>query len=182
MPRKRLSGLIDPQTGAVTELFSGGQGSGVFQVDQLENGTYVVSSNRVVTFRDATGKITSTFKGNGFTLTHDRRSVVMYGEQLTIASQSGAKARLLIGQKEQHEISGADVSPDGNAVIFTRYNIFNGMSELGLVTVADAEFSSIVTTMGLGESFFTGDGRGVAFTRINGADGSASVQLASLGG
>lgn len=173
---------IDPQTGAVTELFSGGQGSGVFQVAQLENGTYVIAGNRVVTFRDARGKVTSTFKGNGFTLTPDRRSVVMYGEQLTIASQTDAQARLLVGQKEQNEISGANVSPDAQAVIFTRYSLSAGMSELGLVTLADAKFSSIVTSMGLGKSLFTGDGRGVAFTTINGAGGSAGVQLASLGG
>lgn len=173
---------IDPLSGAVTELFSGGQGSGVFQVAQLENGTYVVSSNRAVTFRDATGKITSTFKGNGFTLSPDRRSVVMYGEQLTAAAQTDTEARLLVGQKEQHEISAADVSPEGKALIFTRYSMSNGSSELGLVTFADAKFSSIVSATGLGEALFTGDGKGVVLTKINGADGSATVHLAALGG
>lgn len=173
---------INPQSGAVAELFSGGMGSGIFQIAQLENGLYVVSSNRVVTFHDGGGKITSTFKGNGFTLSPDRSSVVIFGEQLTTATEDDQQARLLVGQKANYEISSADISPDGTAVVFNRYDLSSGANEVALVTLGDSKFSAIASAPGIGEALFTGNGKAIAFTKSDINDGTATVQLAALGG
>jgi hypothetical protein len=174
---------INPDTGAITELFTGEGGSGVFQFAQLEGGTYVVASNRVVTFRDGEGRITSSFPGNGFEVFPDFKHVVVYGETVGVANEGSKVVEILVPVKPDHEISSASVSPDGKAVAFNRYALQTSDVEIGMVTVEDSKRSSVVAGTSYGSAMFSGDGRALGFNEfVSGPDFSFRVLLVQLGG
>lgn len=175
-PDGELSRLvsINPLTGTVTELFQGEGGSGVFQFAQLEDGTYVLSSNRVVTLRDDSGQITSSFKGNGFVVAPDNTGVVIYGEALSTATQGDSQAAELVPHRPGYEISSASISPDGNAVLFNRYQLNGDDRELGILTLADGKLTSPLLAENLegsaaraSEAEFTGDNSGIVYHTIS---------------
>ncbi len=172
---------IDPVSGAIARLFTGEGGSGVFQFAQLEGGTYVVSSNRVVTFRDGDGRITASFPGNGFEVFPDGRRIVIYGETVAVAGEGSREAKTLAAQRPDHEISSASVSPDGRAIAFNRYTLQGSGNEVAVVTVDDGKTSAVVSGEGYGEPFFSGDGKRLGFNRfVPGPELAAPVLVASL--
>jgi hypothetical protein len=174
---------IDPATGAMSRLFDGEGGSGVFQFAKLEGGTYVVSSNRVVTFRDAGGRITASFPGNGFEVFPDRSRVVVYGPALAVATEGSREAKTIAAERPDHEISSARISPDGEAVAFNRYSLQGSTNEIAVATVDDGKTSSVVSGEGYGEPFFSGDGRSLGFNRFTREpEFLAQVLVASLDG
>jgi hypothetical protein len=172
---------IDPATGATSPLFTGEGGSGVFQFAQLAGGSYVVSSNRVVTLRDADGRITASFPGAGFVVFPDRRRLAVYGPTLAVATEASREAKNIVAERPDHEISSASVSPDGEAVAFNRYSLQGSGNEVAVVTVGDAKMSSVVSGEGYGEPFFSGDGKLLAFNEfVREPEFSARVLVASL--
>jgi len=174
---------INPDTGAITELFTGEGGSGVFQFAQLEGGAYVVASNRVVTFRDGEGRITSSFPGNGFEVFPDFKHVVVYGETVGVATEGSEVVEILVPVKPDHEISSASVSPDGKAAAFNRYALQTSDVEIGMVTVEDSKRSPVVAGTSYGSAMFSGDGRALGFNEFaSGPDFSVRVLLVQLGG
>lgn len=159
---------IDPETGQVTRLFNGEQGTGVFNVGQLQNGDYVVATNLVVSFRDSGGVSKADFQGQGFQITPDRRRAVIFGRNLTLAGQDENRATELVPEKEGLEISGLEISPDGQALVFKRYSVETGQVELSVVSMQDRKLTNIVTGDQYDRPFFTGDGRALAFNWYRG--------------
>jgi hypothetical protein len=174
---------INPDTGAITELFTGEGGSGVFQFAQLEGGTYVMSSNRLVSFRDEEGGIVAGFPGNGFEIFSDNKRVAIYGETLAVATEGSKVIEALVPNRPDYEISSASVSPDGKAVSFNRYALQTSDVEIGVVTVEDSKRSSVVAGTSYGSAMFSGDGKALGFNEfVSGPDFSVRVLLVQLGG
>lgn len=159
---------IDPETGRLTRLFDAEQGTGVFNVGQLQNGQYVIATNLVVSFRDADGVIEANFQGQGFQITPDRRRVVVFGRNLELAGQGDTRAAELVPEKEGLEFSGLEISPDGRALAFKRYSVETGQVELSVVSIQDRMLTNIVTGDQYDRPFFTGDGKALAFNWYRG--------------
>ncbi len=157
---------IDPESGEVTKLFDAEQGTGVFRVGELEDGTYVVSTNLVVTYRDEKGTVKAGFQGKDFEIAPDRRSLVIFGKNIFVGTQGDTKATELVTEEAGREISSVAFSPDGSAIAFNRYVLDGGQVEVGIATIEDRKFTSVVTGGQYGRSFFTGDGRALAFNEF----------------
>jgi hypothetical protein len=176
---------INPDTGAFTELFTGEGGSGVFQFAQLEGGTYVMSSNRLVSFRDNQGRIVAGFPGNGFEIFPDNKRVAIYGETLAVATEGSKVIEALVPNRPDYEISSASVSPDGRAIAFNRYALQTSDVEILVVTVEDSKTSSVIAGTAYGRAIFSGDGKGLGFNEFVAQppdSGSFKVLLVRLGG
>lgn len=157
---------IDPESGEVTKLFDAEQGTGVFGVGQLEDGTYVVSTNLVVTYRDEKGTVKAGFQGKDFEIAPDRRSLVIFGKNIFVGTQGETKATELVTEEAGREISSVAFSPDGSAVALNRYLLDGGQVEVGIATIEDRKFTSVVTGGQYGRSYFTGDGRALVFNQF----------------
>lgn len=174
---------IDPESGAVSTLFTGEGGSGVFQFAQLRDGSYVVSSNREVTFRDERGRIEAQFPGAGFVVFPDHERVLVYGETVAVAREGDDQARVVAPARPGREVSSASISPDGEAAVFNRYALEGSENEVSVVTIDDGTLSTLASGEGLGEPFFAGDGAAIGFNRFEpGPEFSPRVMLAELEG
>jgi hypothetical protein len=154
---------IDPESGRITKLFDAEQGTGIFNVGQMQNGNYVVATNLVVSFRDAKGVVKASFQGQGFEISPDRRRLAVFGRNLRMASQGSNRANEIVPEKEGLEVSAAKFSPDGTAIVFERYSMETGMVEISVVTLDDKKVTNVVTGAQYDRSFFTGDGKALAF-------------------
>ena len=159
---------INPGSGRITKLFDAEQGTGVFNVGQMQNGDYVVATNLVVSFRDAKGVVKASFQGQGFEISPNRRRVAVFGRNLRMAPQGSNRASEIVPGKEGLEVSAAKFSPDGTAIVFERYSIETGQVEISLVTPADKKVTNVVTGAQYDRSFFTGDGKALAFNLYTG--------------
>lgn len=159
---------IDPESGRLTKLFDAEQGTGVLKVGQLADGTYVVATNLVVSFRDPKGIVKAGFQGTGFEISRNRRQAVIYGRTLMLVSQGSTRATQVVPEDPGHEISSAQFSPDGQAVALTRYAVDGGLVEVGVATFGNRRFTSVVTGAQYGRAFFSGDGRALAFNLFGG--------------
>jgi hypothetical protein len=157
---------INPDTGAITQLFTSEGGSGVFQFAQLEGGTYVLSSNRLVSFRDKEGQIVAGFPGNGFEIFPDNKRVAIYGETLAVATEGSKVVVALVPNRPDYEISSASVSPDGRAIAFNRYALQTSDVEILIVTVEDSKSSSVIAGKAYGSAIFSGDGKALGFNEF----------------
>lgn len=162
---------IDPGSGGLTKLFGVEQGTGVFGVGQMDGGGYVVATNLVVSFRRSDGTIGAGFGGQGFDISPDGRQLVVYGKQLRLVAQGGDVATSLVEEKPGHEISAARFSPDGKAVVFERYDLGTGRTEISVVSLSDKASINIVTGGRYGSALFTGDGKALVFNMF-GQDGA----------
>ena len=156
---------IDPQNGAITPLFTGEGGSGVFQFAELEGGTYVLSANREVSFRRQDGSVVASFPGNGFEVFPDGKSIAVYGEAVAVAGEGSGEPRTLVQPRPDREISSAAISPDGKAVAFNRYGLQGSETEISVVTVGDGKTSVLVSGEGYGAPVFSGDGAALGFNQ-----------------
>ena len=75
---------IDPDSGALTTVFDAQAGSGVSQVGQFADGSYVVAAEVKVSIRNAQGAVKIQAAGNGFELAPDLLSVVAYGTEVLL--------------------------------------------------------------------------------------------------
>jgi hypothetical protein len=172
---------IDPGSGQVTKLFDAEQGTGVFKVGQMENGTYLVSTNLVVTYRDEKGTVKAGFQGKDFEIAPDRQSLVIFGKNIFLGTQDETKATELVTEEAGREISSVAFSPDGSAIAFNRYALDGGQVEVGIATVEDRKFTSVVTGGQYGRSYFTGDGRALVFNQFSSEpDFTSRVYLAKF--
>ncbi|HEX2148608.1 MAG TPA: hypothetical protein VHI31_00325 [Actinomycetota bacterium] len=170
---------IDPESGRLTKLFDAEQGTGVFNVGQMQNGDYVVATNLVVSFRSARGAVKASFQGQGFQITPDRRRLVVFGSNVRLASQGDTRATQVVEEKEGLEVSAVELSPDGQAVAFKRYALETGQVELSVVSLDDRRVTNIVTGHQYDRPVFTGDGKGLAFNLYTGEpDYTTEVYLA----
>ncbi|MEX0789920.1 MAG: hypothetical protein WD178_04010 [Actinomycetota bacterium] len=173
---------IDPETGRTAKLFDAEQGTGVFNVGQMQNGDYVVSTNLVVSFRDADGAVTANFQGQGFQITPDRRSVLVFGKKVVRAAQGSTRATEIVPELEGLEVSALELSPDGRALVFKRYSVETGQVELSVVSIEDRRLTNIVTGDQYDRPFFTGDGKALAFNWFRGGpDFETEVYLTRFG-
>ena len=159
---------IDPASGRMTRLFEAEQGTGVFNVGQMQNGDYVVATNLVVSFRDRTGDVVASFQGHDFQISPDRRRMVVFGRTVRLATQGKSKAPVIVPEKEGLEVSSADFSPDGQAVAFKRYAVETGQVEINVLTPGDRTVTNIVTGDDYDRPVFTGDGQALAFNLYTG--------------
>lgn len=154
---------IDPGTGGLTKLFDVEQGTGVFGVGQMDRNEYVVATNLVVSFRRSDGTVGAGFQGQGFDISPDGRRLVVFGKQLRLVAQGDDVATSLVEEKPGHEISAARFSPDGKAVVFERYSLGTGRTEISVVSLSDKTLTNIVTGGRYGSALFTGDGGALVF-------------------
>jgi hypothetical protein len=159
---------VDPASGKVTSLFEAEQGTGVFNVGQMQNGNYVVATNLVVSFRDRDGDVVAGFQGHDFQISPDRRRMVVFGRTIRLATQGGDKAPVIVPEKEGLEVSSADWSPGGEAVAFKRYSVETGQVEINVLTPDDRGVTNIVTGDEYDRPVFTGDGKALAFNLYTG--------------
>lgn len=159
---------IDPASGKITRLFEAEQGTGVFNVGQMQNGDYVVATNLVVSFRDRTGDVVASFQGHDFQISPDRRRMVVFGRTVRLATQGRSKAPVIVPEKEGMEVSLAEFSPDGQAVAFKRYALETGQVEINVLTLDDRKVTNIVTGDEYDRPVFTGDRKGLAFNLYTG--------------
>lgn len=174
---------IDPESGRIKKLFDAEQGTGVFNVGQMQNGDYVVATNLVVSLRDAEGVVKASFQGQGFEISPDRRRLAVFGRNLRMASQAGNRANEVVPEKEGLEVSGATFSPDGTALVFERYSVETGLVEISVVTPDDKRVTNVVTGAQYDRPYFTGDGKAVAFNLYTGEpDFATTVYVARFKG
>jgi hypothetical protein len=159
---------IDPQSGQVTKLFDAEQGTGVFRVGQLQNGTYVVSTNLVVTYRDEQGVVKAGFQGTDFEIAPDRKSLVIFGRNVFLGTQDETTAAEILAEEQGREISSVQFAPDGEAIVLTRYLLEGGQVEVGVASLEDRRFTSVVTGGQYGRAYFTGDGEALVFNQFGG--------------
>jgi hypothetical protein len=159
---------IDPQSGQVTKLFDAEQGTGVFRVGQLQNGTYVVSTNLVVTYRDEQGVVKAGFQGKDFEIAPDRKSLVIFGRNVFLGTQDETTAAEILAEEQGREISSVQFAPDGEAIVLTRYLLEGGQVEVGVASLEDRRFTSVVTGGQYGRAYFTGDGEALVFNQFGG--------------
>jgi hypothetical protein len=159
---------IDPGSGRIKKLFDAEQGTGVFNVGQMQNGDYVVATNLVVSFRDSKGVVKAGFQGQGFEISPDRRQVVVFGRNVRLATQGSNRARQIVPEKEGLEVSAAAFSPDATAIVFERYSMESGQAEISLVTPHDRKLTNVVIGAQYDRPFFTGDGKALAFNLYTG--------------
>lgn len=159
---------IDPADGSITRLFEAEQGTGVFNVGQMQNGDYVVATNLVVSFRDRSGDVVAGFQGHDFQIAPDRRSMVVFGRTVRLATQGEDKAPVIVPEKEGLEVSSAEWTPDGRAVAFKRYAVETGQVEINVLTPDDEKVTNIVTGDDYDRPVFTGDGEALAFNLYSG--------------
>lgn len=157
---------IDPVTGAVTRLFDAELGTGVLRVGQTEDGSYVIASNLVVSLHGESGESRGRFSGKDFEISPDRRRVIAFGAEITLIEQGSTSHTDVQPATEGWEISSVKFSPAGDAVAISRYSLGDGLVDIGIVTLGDNRYSSVVTGGRYGGPHFTGDGAGVAFTRF----------------
>lgn len=169
---------IDPDSGEITRLFDAEQGSGVSGVGQLENGMYVVSTDLAVTLRDSEGVVTAGFQSRRFEIAPDGRRVAVYGNDVRLVSQGSTNAELVLEAAPGREISAVRFAPSGGAVVIERSQPDGGRSELGIVTLDDRRYTSVVTGDQYGRAYFSGDGRALGFNRFGPApDFTSTVYL-----
>lgn len=159
---------IDAATGQISRLFEAEQGTGVFNVGQMNNGDYVVATNLVVSFRDSGGEVIARFQGYDFQISPDRRQLVVFGRTVRLTSQGEDKAPVIVPEEEGVEVSSAEFSPDGEAVAFKRYSLETGRVEISVLTLDDRNVTNIVTGDEYDRAVFTGDGKAVAFNLYTG--------------
>jgi hypothetical protein len=159
---------IDTQSGQVTRLFDAEQGTGVFRVGQLEDGTYVVSTNLTVTYRDEQGVVKAGFQGKDFEIAPDRESLVIFGRNVFLGTQGETRATEILAEQEGREISSVHFAPDGEAIVLTRYLLEGGQVEVGVASLEDKKFTSVVTGGQYGRPYFTGDGEALVFNEFGG--------------
>jgi hypothetical protein len=159
---------IDTQSGQVTRLFDAEQGTGVFRVGQLADGTYVVSTNLTVTYRDEQGVVKAGFQGKDFEIAPDRESLVIFGRNIFLGTQGETRATEILPEQEGREISSVQFAPDGEAIVLTRYLLEGGQVEVGVASLEDKEFTSVVTGGQYGRPYFTGDGAALVFNEFGG--------------
>jgi len=166
---------IDPDSGEITRLFDAERGSGVSGVGQLENGMYLVSTDLAVTLRDSEGVVTAGFQSRHFEIAPDRRRVAVYGNDVRLASQESTTAQLVLEAAPGREISAVRFAPAGGAIVIERRQRDGGRSELGIVTLDDSRYTSVVTGDQYGRAYFSGDGRALGFNRFGPAPDFTSV-------
>lgn len=159
---------VDPESGEVTGLFEAEQGTGVFNVGQMQNGNYVVATNLVVSFRDRGGDVVAGFQGHDFQISPDRTRMVVFGRTVRLATQGRDEAPVIVPEKEGLEVSSAGWSPDGYAVAFKRYSVETGQVEINVLTPDDKKVTNIVTGDQYDRPVFTGDGKALAFNLYSG--------------
>lgn len=159
---------VDPGSGKVTRLFEAEQGTGVFNVGQMQNGNYVVATNLVVSFRDRDGDVVASFQGHDFQISPDRKRMVVFGRTIRLATQGRNKAPVIVPEKVGLEVSSADWAPDGEAVAFKRYSVETGQVEINVLTPDDRKVTNIVTGDEYDRPVFTGDGKALAFNLYTG--------------
>lgn len=157
---------IDPASGELTRIFDAEQGTGVLKVGQMQNGIYAVAANLVVSFRDEGGGSQARFGGHSFETSPDRRRMVVYGNTLQLVEQGAGQATELLPEMPGRQFTGVSFSPDGRAVTFERYSAEGGHTEVGIVTLPDRRFTSVVIGGQYGRPFFSGDGRALAFNQF----------------
>lgn len=159
---------IDPQSGQVTRLFDAEQGTGVLRVGQLEDGTYVVSTNLVVTYLDEEGVVKAGFQGKDFEIAPDRESLVIFGRNVLLGAQGETRATEILAEEQGREVSSVQFTPDGKAIAVTRYLLEGGQVEVGVASLEDGRFTSVVTGGQYGRPHFTGDGEALVFNQFGG--------------
>ena len=129
---------IDPDSGALTTVFDAQASSGVSQVGQLADGSYVLAAEFKVSIRNAEGAVTIQGAGNGFELAPDLLSVVAYGTEVLLLAPTVPRPVRMVPGKPGQQVTSASLSPDGRAVV---YNFADsaGTNEISLLTVADAQ-------------------------------------------
>ncbi len=157
---------INPATEVITRLFDSGIASGVSQVGQLDDGSYVIAGNRKVTLRDAQGAITATFDGNGFALAPDRKRIAAFDQKLLLITPGQATPVTVVPAKRDHQITSANFSPNGRAISYG-HNRDGADTEVAVVTVADRTITPITEPGPFGPSYFSGDGKALAFNRFD---------------
>jgi hypothetical protein len=156
---------IDAESGALAPVFDAGGTTGVSQVAQLADGSFVVAGGGTVSIRDALGAVKSETLGNGFEPATDLQSVVVYGDELLLlAPKAQRPIRLSPGQTGKQYTSAA-ASPDGRAVVYN-FSDTGGTNEITLLTVADTKKYKLAGPAPLGRVFFSGDGRAVVFNQF----------------
>ena len=129
---------IDPDSGAVTTVFDAQARSGVSQVGQLADGSYVVAAEAKVSIRDAQGTVKIQAAGNGFELATDLLTVIAYGSEVLLLAPTASRPVRLVPGKPGHEVTSASLSPDGRAVAYNFADV-GGTNEISLLTVEDAQ-------------------------------------------
>lgn len=157
---------VDPVTGAVTRLFDAELGTGVLRVGQTEDGSYVVASNFLVGLHGESGESRGRFSGKDFEISPDRRRVIAFGAGIVLIEQGSTSHADVLPPIEGGEISSVTFSPAGDAVAISRYSVGDGLVDIGIITLDDNRYSSVVTGGRYGRAHFTGDGAGVAFTQF----------------
>ena len=156
---------IDPDSGALATLFEAGATSGVSQVGQFSDGSYVVAADGKVSIRDATGAVTREGLGNGFQLATDLQTVIVYGDEVLVMAPGAARPVRLVPGEPGKQVTSAAPSPDGRAVVYN-FSDTGGTNEIFLLTVADTHMSKLAGPGPLGRVFFSGDGTAVVFNQF----------------
>lgn len=157
---------IDPGSGELTRVFDAEQGTGVLKVGQMRDGTYVVAANLVVWLRDGQGVSQAGFEGHGFEISPDLRRLAIYGKNLQVVEQGSAQATELLEELPGRRFSAGGFSPDSQAIVVTRYSEEGDHYEVGIVTLEDRRFTSVVIGDQYGRSWFAGDGRSLVFNHF----------------
>jgi hypothetical protein len=152
---------VDPGTGTSTPVFT--VSGPVTQVGQLADGTFVVAGLGKVTLRDATGAAKETVDGVGFAVAPDGRSLALWGKTLAVLTP-GQPATTLATAAATELLGPAQFSPDGRAVGYVTSVKEN--ASVAVATVADKKVTTVPGPGRLVRVSFTGDGRGLAFSRL----------------
>lgn len=158
---------LDPGTGQVETIFESEQGTGVFKVGQLRNGHYVISTNLVVSFKNADGSLVAAFQGKDFEIAPGLEQVAIYGLNLSVVDQDSNIPTELVEEQSGQEIIDARYSAGGEALILNRIRLDTSLTEVALVSLDDTRFTSVVLGGHYGRSHFTGDNRALVFNKFS---------------
>ena len=117
---------------------------------------------------DEQGVVKAGFQGKDFEIAPDRESLVIFGRNVFLGTQGETRATEILAEQEGREISSVHFAPDGEAIVFTRYLLEGGQVEVGVASLEDKKFTSVVTGGQYGRPYFTGDGEALVFNEFGG--------------
>ncbi|MGH9190480.1 MAG: hypothetical protein ACRD0Q_10685 [Acidimicrobiales bacterium] len=158
---------IDPATGAVTSLFPvPGVGRIVLRVAELDGGAIAVVGGGRVEVLGADGRTQSTAEGNDFTIAPDGRSLLVFGRAIARLEAGGRAPVPVAGAEAGREITSAELSPDGRAVVYVTSADGGADNRVRLVLLASRQVVEATGPGQWGRAEFTGDGRAVVFNQF----------------